>query len=41
MIPIKIIMVFGIVLMLLQSISMLFKDIAKVRGLEISTEAAI
>ena len=32
MIPIKCIMVFGIVLMLLQAISMLFKDIAKARG---------
>ncbi|MBT4040066.1 MAG: TRAP transporter small permease subunit [Rhodospirillales bacterium] len=32
MIPIKLIMVFGIVLMLLQAISMLFKDIAKARG---------
>ena len=32
MIPIKVIMVCGIVLMLLQAISMLFKDIAKARG---------
>lgn len=32
MIPIKVIMVFGITLMLLQAVSMLFKDIAKVRG---------
>ncbi len=32
MIPIKCIMVFGIVLMLAQAISMLFKDIAKARG---------
>jgi TRAP-type mannitol/chloroaromatic compound transport system permease small subunit len=32
MIPIKVIMVTGIVLMLLQAISMLFKDIAKARG---------
>lgn len=32
MIPIKCIMVFGITLMLLQAISMLFKDIAKARG---------
>ena len=36
LIPIKIIMVFGIVLMLLQSISMFFKDIAKSRGIEIT-----
>ena len=35
MIPIKIIMVFGISLMILQSISMFFKDIAKARGVEI------
>ncbi len=33
--PIKIIMVFGIVLMLLQVVSTLFKDIAKVRGVDI------
>lgn len=39
MIPIKLIMVFGIVLMLLQAISMLFKDIAKARG-EPITQAA-
>jgi len=32
MIPIKVIMVFGIVLMILQSFSILFKDIAKSRG---------
>ena len=32
MIPIKIIMVFGIVLILLQSISIFFKDLAKARG---------
>lgn len=36
MIPIKIIMVFGIVLMLLQSVSMFFKDLAKARGKAIS-----
>ncbi len=35
LIPIKIIMVFGIVLMLLQSISIFFKDIAKARGVKI------
>lgn len=39
MIPIKIIMVFGIVLMLLQSISTLFKDIAKTKGLDITSES--
>ena len=32
MIPIKVIMVFGIVLMLLQAISTFFKDLAKARG---------
>ncbi len=36
MAPIKIIMVLGIVLMLLQAVSTLFKDIAKSRGIEIS-----
>ena len=36
MVPIKIIMTLGIVLMLLQTISTLFKDIAKSRGTEIS-----
>jgi hypothetical protein len=36
MIPIKIIMVFGISLMLLQSISTFFKDLAKSRGIELS-----
>jgi TRAP-type mannitol/chloroaromatic compound transport system permease small subunit len=36
MIPIKLIMVFGIVLMILQSISTFFKDIAKVKGIKIS-----
>ena len=35
MIPIKLIMVFGIILMILQSISTFFKDIATVRGVEI------
>lgn len=38
MIPIKLIMVTGIVLMLLQAISMLFKDIAKARGMAITHE---
>ena len=33
--PIKIIMAFGIVLMLLQAIATFFKDLAKVRGEEI------
>lgn len=37
MIPIKLIMVFGIVLMLLQSFSIFFKDLAKVQGKEIKT----
>lgn len=36
MIPIKLIMVFGITLMLLQSISIFFKDLAKIRGVKIS-----
>jgi len=35
MIPIKIIMVFGIILMLLQTISTLFKDIAKAKGIDL------
>ena len=35
MIPIKLIMVFGIILMILQSISTFFKDLATVRGVEI------
>ncbi len=35
MIPIKLIMVFGIILMILQSISTFFKDIATVRGVKI------
>jgi len=33
--PIKTIMSFGILLMLLQSFSMFFKDLAKVRGIKI------
>lgn len=36
MIPIKVIMVFGIVLMLLQSFSVFFKDLAKAKGTTIS-----
>ncbi|NKB75563.1 MAG: TRAP transporter small permease subunit [Gammaproteobacteria bacterium] len=36
MIPIKVIMVFGITLMLLQSISMFFKDLAKSKGISLS-----
>lgn len=36
MIPIKLIMVFGIVLMLLQAVSIFFKDIAKAKGKTIS-----
>ncbi|MEE9319583.1 MAG: TRAP transporter small permease subunit [Granulosicoccus sp.] len=36
MIPIKIIMVFGISLMLLQAISTFFKDVAKARGISIT-----
>ncbi len=36
MIPIKVIMVFGISLMILQTISMFFKDLAKVKGKPIS-----
>ena len=35
MIPIKIIMLFGIVLMILQSVSTFFKDLAKARGVTI------
>jgi len=38
MIPIKLIMVGGIILMLLQAVSMLFKDIAKARGMAITHE---
>ena len=36
MIPIKIIMVCGIILMLLQSVSIFFKDLARARGTELS-----
>ena len=36
MIPIKVIMVAGIILMILESISVLFKDIAVARGTKIS-----
>ena len=36
MIPIKLIMVAGIVLMILESVSVLFKDIAAARGIKIS-----
>jgi TRAP-type mannitol/chloroaromatic compound transport system permease small subunit len=36
MVPIKMIMVFGIVLMLLQAISTFFKDLAKARGQKLS-----
>ena len=36
MIPIKLIMVFGIILMLLQAISTFFKDLAKARGRELA-----
>jgi len=36
MIPIKVIMVFGILLMILQSVSMFFKDLAKAQGKTIS-----
>ncbi len=41
MIPIKCIMVFGIALMLLQAISILFKDIAKARGKPITHEGEL
>ena len=41
MIPIKLIMVFGIVLMLLQSVSMFFKDLAKARGLSLTEENSV
>jgi TRAP-type mannitol/chloroaromatic compound transport system permease small subunit len=40
MAPIKIIMVIGIFMMLLQSISMFFKDVAKVRGYDLGGEVA-
>jgi len=36
MIPIKVIMCFGIFLMLLQAVSTLFKDLAKSKGVELS-----
>jgi TRAP-type mannitol/chloroaromatic compound transport system permease small subunit len=36
MIPIKVIMVLAIVLMILQSISLIFKDFAKLRGVELA-----
>jgi hypothetical protein len=36
MVPIKLIMCFGIALMLLQSVSIFFKDLAKARGTELS-----
>ena len=36
--PIKVLMLFGILLMLLQTFSMLFKDIAKIPGREIRTK---
>ena len=37
--PIKVIMCIGIFLMLLQAIAEFFKDIARIRGIDISTEA--
>ena len=40
MAPIKIIMVFGIVLMLLQAIATFFRDLATYRGLEIDDESS-
>lgn len=40
MAPIKVIMSIGIVLMLLQSFAMLFRDIARARGLELDDPAA-
>jgi TRAP-type mannitol/chloroaromatic compound transport system permease small subunit len=36
MIPIKVIMVLAIVLMILQSVSLIFKDFAKLRGVELA-----
>jgi len=36
MAPIKIIMTFGIILMLLQAVAIFFKDLAKVRGEDMS-----
>jgi len=38
MAPIKIVMVFGIALMLLQAISLFFKDLARARGLSLEEE---
>ncbi len=38
MAPIKVIMTFGIVLMLLQAVAMFFRDLAKVKGLAIDDE---
>jgi len=38
MIPIKVIMVIGIFLMVLQTISIVFKDIAKARGIDLGLE---
>ncbi len=38
--PIKIIMVIGIVMMLLQAISIFFKDVAKVRGEDLTVETS-
>jgi TRAP-type mannitol/chloroaromatic compound transport system permease small subunit len=40
MAPIKIVMVFGIVLMLLQAVATFFRDLAKFRGLEIDDESS-
>jgi TRAP-type mannitol/chloroaromatic compound transport system permease small subunit len=38
MAPVKIVMTIGIFLMLLQAISMFFKDVAKVRGVDLDGE---
>ena len=38
--PIKIIMVIGITMMLLQVISIFFKDVAKIRGVDLSVETS-
>jgi TRAP-type mannitol/chloroaromatic compound transport system permease small subunit len=40
MAPIKIIMTFGIVLMLLQAIATFFRDLARARGLSLSEETS-
>lgn len=40
MVPIKVIMVFGISLMLLQAVSTLIKDVAAMRGVTLAPEAA-